>query len=137
MRYSPASRAASVLRLGAAYGVLGSLGGAVGQAAANAVVLARRGARRARGEQPREADKRQLCSVPRTAALWGAFMATSANGRFQAIAGLDHLLAVLPAARASAALPMAVTAAARAMNRVVGGEHFAEWAQRWAVTVTA
>jgi len=125
-RFSAAARAASILRLGLLYGIVGVSSGAIGQAAANLAAAGRRAVKRAKGLPMSEADELQLPSVPRTAALWGGFMATSANLRFQALAGLDAGVLALPLSARLPMVPLVVTGVARTINAIVGGEHFQE-----------
>jgi len=106
VRYSPAARAAGLLRLGACYAAAGCACGAAGQAAANGVTAARRAARRRAGQPPSAEDKKLLASVPRTAALWAAFMGAHAAPRYAALAALDGAVMALPAARSLPALPL-------------------------------
>ena len=129
-RFTPLGRAASLLRLGLLYGLVGLSSGAVGQAAANLAAAGRRAVKRAKGLPMSESDALQLPSVPRTALLWGGFMATSANLRFQALAGLDAGILALPLSARLPLLPLVVTGCARTINAIVGGEHFQDVASQ-------
>jgi hypothetical protein len=68
-----------------------------------------------------------------TALVWGIFMGVSSNLRYQAVFGVERLVAESSAARAVPALAAAATVAVRFVNNVIGGEQFIDFARYFGV----
>lgn len=64
-----------------------------------------------------------------TALVWGLFMGTSSNVRYQVVFGLERLVDVTLARRIPAAAYV-TTVVVRLANNIIGGENFIDMA-RW------
>lgn len=103
--FGPGARAACLAVKFGEYSLAGMACGLVGQAIANAAMMARRA---------RDPDATYTVDPPpllRTALVWGLFMGVSSNIRYQAVFGLERLVDVtiarnVPQARTSARPPV-------------------------------
>jgi Protein RETICULATA-related len=139
VRYTATQRLAGLARTSALYGAAGFACGMTGQLAANLAAQVRRAIHPAASKAQQKSGRNapvlteEMPPIMRTALLWGAFSAGSANVRYQLLAGLDQAVLALPVSQRLIILPAAVTAAARFANNIVGGENFASMARFFGV----
>jgi len=133
-RYTMLQRGAAFVVKGVELGLVGTTCGFVGQSLANTLLLARQKVaamvgRRAAEESAEAAEVMELETPPsviRTALVWGLFMATSANTRYQLVVGAERLLA---STTSVTRIPKATNAGIvilRLMNNILGGEQFVD-----------
>lgn len=72
----------------------------------------------------------KIPSVTQTALVWGLFMGTSSNVRYQAVFGIERAVDLTIAKKVPQAAYVA-TIVVRFINNIIGGENFIDMA-RWA-----
>lgn len=72
----------------------------------------------------------KIPSVAQTALVWGLFMGTSSNVRYQAVFGIERAVDLTIAKKVPQAAYIA-TIVVRFINNIIGGENFIDMA-RWA-----
>ncbi|KAK8543412.1 hypothetical protein V6N13_136076 [Hibiscus sabdariffa] len=121
-KFSVNQRIATFFYKGVLYGSVGFGCGLVGQGIANLVMTARRSIRKSDEDIP-------VPPLLPTAALWGVFLAVSANIRYQIINGLERLVEASPVAKQLPPVAMAFTVGVRFANNVYSGMQFVDWAK--------
>ncbi|GMJ15492.1 hypothetical protein HRI_005218400 [Hibiscus trionum] len=121
-KFSANQRIATFFYKGVLYGSVGFGCGLVGQGIANLVMTAKRSIRKSDEDIP-------VPPLLRTAALWGVFLAVSANIRYQIINGLEHLVEASPVAKQLPPVALAFTVGVRFANNVYSGMQFIDWAK--------
>ncbi|KAL3133140.1 hypothetical protein ABBQ38_007034 [Trebouxia sp. C0009 RCD-2024] len=106
------------------YSLAGMFCGFLGQGVANGMMLAKR---KYYGDTEGQV---KIPSVTQTALVWGLFMGTSSNVRYQTVFGLERAVDLTIAKRIPQAAYVA-TILIRFVNNIIGGENFIDMA-RWA-----
>lgn len=128
--FSPAQRMATFAYKGGQFAAIAFASALVGHGITKMFVARRDRVRAERGEPPAEGG--ELAPVVPTAAVWGGFVMTSSNVRYQMVNGIEQrfvgpLLSRVPVVRT------AVTFGIRFSNCMVGSMTWIPWAKYWGV----
>lgn len=123
-KFTLSDRAGCYVARGLEYSLAGMVCGIVGQGIASGMMLLKR---RYVGTKH---DDVQVPPVLETGLVWGAFMALSANTRYQLVFGLERVVDDTIARRVPQVAYLTTTVI-RFINNIIGGEQFIDMA-RWA-----
>ena len=127
--FSARQRAASFAVTGGQYAVSGFIAGILGQALANAAIVARRSML---GQSVAPEDVKTQ-PIFKTAIVWTLFMGLSSNTRYQAVYLFERMFEGTALAKSTPALANAFTVAVRFGNNIIGGMQFIDMARYFGV----